>query len=95
MVQSIARPRRGAVIPPLLIEFKPVSALWLGPSPLFPSEHSARWLLRQHRAALAEAGALAMLRGRLLIHPSRFASVIERNALEAARRTAMGSQTTE
>ena len=69
-------------------EFAPVSALWSGARPAFPSEQSARWALRQHRTALAEGNALALCRGRLLVHPERFARVLEARGIEAANERA-------
>lgn len=39
---------------------------------LFPSEHSLRWYVRQHRRALLEAGALTEIAGRLVISPDAF-----------------------
>lgn len=70
----------------LLRDFYPVCSLWEGKCPLYPSEQSARWAIRQHRRALAEAGAIALHRGRTLVHVSRLTSVMERAALEAARK---------
>ncbi|MBL8376562.1 MAG: hypothetical protein JNM79_01685 [Burkholderiales bacterium] len=81
---SNRKPRKEALT--LLPDFKPASWLWEGPSPMFPSEQSARWVLRQQRQALNDARALAMLCGRLLVHPQRFVAVIEASAIEAARR---------
>lgn len=65
--------------------FVPLEVLWQGESPAFHSEASARWALRQHRAALIEASALARLAGRLLVHRERFAKTIEAEAIRAAR----------
>jgi hypothetical protein len=36
---------------------------------LFPSEESARWQFRKHKAELIEAGALVMVAGRHLVSP--------------------------
>lgn len=36
---------------------------------LFPSEESARWQVRKHRAALIEAGALVIVAGRHMVVP--------------------------
>lgn len=72
----------------ILPEFAPLDALWSGAKPAFPSEQSARWAVRQHRRALADGGALALVRGRILVHPARFAEVIERQAIAAMRERA-------
>ena len=42
---------------------------------LFPSVTSLSWYMRVHRAALLEAGALMMVRGRLMIDPEPFGRV--------------------
>jgi hypothetical protein len=68
--------------------YQPVACLWSGNSPAFPSEQSARWAIRQHRAELAAASALALSRGRLLVQPELFVRVIERASIEAAQRRA-------
>jgi hypothetical protein len=70
----------------MFAEFEPLALLW--ESGKYSSEQSARWAIRTHRAALIDAGALAMDRGRLLVHPQRFAQVIERAAVDAVRRSA-------
>jgi hypothetical protein len=79
---------KAQALPPLLAEFVPVAMLWQGDAPRYPSEQSARWDLRDPdtRAALLEAGALALHRGRLFVHPQRHAQVIERLAVERLRR---------
>jgi hypothetical protein len=71
-------------LPPILAGFRPVSDLWQGDSA--PSEQSVRWDLRRLRSQLTEAGALAYRHGRLLVHPERYAAVIERDAIDQARR---------
>jgi hypothetical protein len=38
----------------------------------FPTEQSLKWFVRQHRAELAESGALIVITGRLRFHPQRF-----------------------
>jgi hypothetical protein len=70
----------------LLPEFRPMHVLWEGAKAPYPSEQSARWAVSQHRAALVEAGALALSRGRVFVHPARFAQVIEREAIRAMER---------
>lgn len=82
---SEVRTRRAAV-PPLLASYLPLKALWSGRTPPYQSEQSARWAVRQHRAQLAAASALAYHRGRLLVHPQLFVQVVERAAIEAAQR---------
>jgi hypothetical protein len=69
----------------LLPGFTPLSALWDGEGAPFPSEDSARWVLRNARQALMEVEALAMLRGRIYVHRERFAQVIRQRALNACR----------
>lgn len=69
----------------ILPEFSPLDALWRGSKAAFPSEQSARWAVRMHRRALAEAGALALLRGRIFVHQVKFAQVIEVEAINAMR----------
>lgn len=76
--------------PTLLRDFLPVSTLWEDEPPLYPSQQSALWAVRAHRAALAEAGAIALHRGRTLIHLGRLASVVERTAIEKARKRYSG-----
>ncbi len=63
--------------------FHPLNELWEGEKALFPSESSARWYLRLFRASLAQAEAVAMVRGRLVVHPERFAEVLRKAAMEA------------
>lgn len=67
----------------ILPDFVPLDALWNGPKPAFPSEQSARWAVSQHRRALADAGALALVRGRVFVHPARFAQAFEAEAIAA------------
>lgn len=66
----------------ILDGYEPVGYLWQ--SGAYPSEQSARWALRTHRAELLAAGALALHRGRLYVHLGRFSAVIERAAVERA-----------
>ena len=40
---------------------------------IFPSVESWRWFVRQHRAALDEAGALCYLAGKVFVRPDVFA----------------------
>jgi hypothetical protein len=73
---------------PILGGFIPLAALWDGRTacgPLFPSDLSARWFIRNNRAALLAAEALALYRGRMLIHPERFQAAAQRIAIDAAR----------
>ena len=63
--------------------FVPLRTLWATDDAPYPSEHAARWALRKLRDELAEAGAVALYRNRLMVHPERFASVVERAALSA------------
>lgn len=82
------RLRAGPTVPRLLADYVPVRHLWDGPKAPYESEQSARWQIRQHRAELAAASALALDRGRLLVHPTLFVQVIERASIEAAQRRA-------
>lgn len=88
MTKQIRRPRAVRTVPRVLPGYQPVACLWSGNSPAFPSEQSARWAIRQHRAELAAASALALSRGRLLVQPELFVRVIERASIEAAQRRA-------
>lgn len=65
---------------PILENFEPFASLWQGDAPLYPSEQSARWGLRQLRPELAQARAVAVHRREILVHPQRFAEVAERQA---------------
>lgn len=70
--------------------FYPVQTLWndSGGSPLFPSEHSARWFLKVNRKALTDAEAIALHTGRMLIDPTRCADVALQIAIARAKATA-------
>lgn len=76
-VQEPARPFS------ILPGFVHKSALWQGEGAPFPSQSSAEWALRRHRVQLKQVQALAMYRGRCLVHPERLSAVIERDALRA------------
>lgn len=62
--------------------FEPMKVLWSGDAPLYPSEAAARWALFTMRSELVKEGAVALHRRRVLIHPERYAAVIERRALQ-------------
>lgn len=64
--------------------FEPASALWTGQSPLYPSQQSALWAIRQLRTRLAQSGAIALHRGRTLIHREKLVELIEADAVEKA-----------
>ncbi len=66
---------------PFLADFQPMKSLWNGPQAPYPSETAARWAYRSMREDLARAQAVAMVRGRLVIHPQRFAEVAGRTAI--------------
>jgi hypothetical protein len=70
----------------MLGEFVFVSQLWTGENPMYPSQQSALWALRQMRRALAQGGALALHRGRTMIHPKKMAQIAEEIAIEKARK---------
>lgn len=40
--------------------------------PAYPTEDSVRWFVRRHRDALAAAGAVIIITGRMRYHPERF-----------------------
>lgn len=86
MTNKLARARPPSAAPRILAGWEPASVLWEGSNAPYPSSESARWDLRQLRPALVAAGALAYDRGRLKIHPERFAAVKDQAAVDAARR---------
>lgn len=69
----------------ILPGFVHLEALWLSNKPVYPSEQSARWAARMYRRALIEAGALALFRGKVMVHPEKFAAVISAEAIKAMR----------
>ena len=73
---------KGAQPTPFMAEFQPLRTLWEGTNAPYPSEYSARWEVRKLRDQLARHQAMAMHRGRMLIHPMRFAEVAEKAAIE-------------
>jgi hypothetical protein len=89
-----AKPRRATArqVPPILAGYKPLRVLWTGAQPPYQSEQQARWALRQHRAQLAAASALALHQGRLLVHPQLFVQIVERSAIEAVQRRVAGHE---
>ena len=73
---------RGVQATPFMADFQPLRSLWEGNNAPYPSEHSARWEVRKLRDQLAQNQAMAMHRGRMLIHPLRFAEVAEKAAID-------------
>lgn len=73
---------RGVQATPFMAEFQPLRALWEGTNAPYPSEFSARWEVRKLRDHLVKNQAVAMHRGRILIHPLRFAEVAEKAAID-------------
>jgi hypothetical protein len=71
----------GSVAVGFMAEFQPLTSLWAGENPPYPSKYSAQWAVRKLRPDLAQANAMASHRGRLMIHPQRFAEVAERAAI--------------
>lgn len=69
-----------------LAGFFPVSALWEGEQAPYPSQQSALWALRKMRAQLAQAGALALHRGRTMVHLEKLTRVVEQTAIERAKK---------
>jgi hypothetical protein len=72
--------------PTILRHFQPLSSLWQGDAAPYPSEASARWAFRQLKAVLAQSNALAIHRGRMLVHMERFTLIVEQHAIAAAQR---------
>ena len=81
---------KGAQATKFMADFQPLRSLWEGDDAPYPSEYSARWELRKLRDQLAEHEAVAVHRGRILIHPARFAEVAEKAAIEMFSRRASG-----
>ena len=52
-----------------------MSVLWSGVNAPYPSAFSARWAVRKMREELVQEQAVALHRGRMLVHTSRFAQV--------------------
>jgi hypothetical protein len=74
---------------PALDEYVDLRSLLPTVKDKYPSADSLKWFTRQHRDELAAAGALIIITGRLLFHPSRFsqaAVAIGRNAARINRR---------
>ena len=53
---------------------------------VFRSMGAADWFVRQHKAALIEAGALVMLTGQWHVHEELFDAVVMRVGMDAAKR---------
>ncbi len=79
---SIKSKTKGGPVAPFMADFVPLSQLWEGSSAAYPSEYSARWAMRSMSRQLAEAKAVALHRNRLMVHPQRFAQVVEQVALD-------------
>lgn len=73
---------RGVQATPFMADFQPLRTLWEGANAPYPSKYSAQWEVRKLRPLLAKHEAMAMHRGRLMIHPLRFAEVAEKAAIE-------------
>lgn len=57
-------------------------------APLFPSQNSWQWFLRNHRQQLADAGAIGMHVGRLVVNEERCEEVAHEVAKAAVKRVA-------
>lgn len=57
---------------PALDEYVDLQDLLSSVKPAFPTEDSVRWFVRRHRDALAAAGAVIIITGRMRYHPARF-----------------------
>jgi len=66
--------------------FHPVSALWEGDNPAYPSEQSALWAVRQMRQQLADAEAIAFHRGRTMVDLEKVAEIARQRAIEKAKK---------
>jgi hypothetical protein len=72
-----------------LDEYVDLAGLRPAVEPAFLTDDSIRWFCRQHREALAEAGALILVAGRLRFHISRFKqAAVQIGRQAAARRVA-------
>jgi hypothetical protein len=74
-----------ATEPLLLRGFQPVSVLWEGDNPPYPSQQSALWAVRQIRRELAAAEGIALHRGRTMINLEKLAVIVNRLAIEKAK----------
>lgn len=87
MAANVIPAKKGLLsVEEILPGFEPVSILWEGEGAPFTSDQSARWSLRMHQRALAEANAAALWQGRLYIHRERFLEVVRVQALAAYKR---------
>lgn len=68
--------------PQFLEGFEPLNAMWQGSNALYHSEPAARWAVRMLGDKLAQAEAVAIHGRKMLVHPQRFACVVEREAIE-------------
>jgi hypothetical protein len=82
---TLASSRSATAQEQLLPGFSPFPELWTGPSPVFPSENSARWVVKRQRQAMIDAKALALFRGRLFVHRERLQQVVLEHAVESYR----------
>lgn len=73
---------KGGAATPFMADFQPLRTLWEGRDAPYPSEYSARWEVRKLRDTLVREQAAAFFRGRLMVHPQRFAKVVEQAAIE-------------
>jgi hypothetical protein len=58
------------------------------PPPIYTTVPAVQWALRQHRAELAQAGALVVVRGRILLDVPRFEAAMVEIGRGLARRGA-------
>ena len=70
----------------ILPGFQDFKILFEGGQALYPSEQAARWAIRKLGTELAKAQAVAVHRRALMVHPQRFADVINRAAVERFQR---------
>lgn len=73
--------------PPILGGFVAWQCLWdesADGGALFPTEPAARWFIRKNRAALVQAGAIAIHCRRMYVHREKFETVARELALQAA-----------
>lgn len=69
---------------PPLDEYVELQDLLGSVKPAYPTEDSVRWFVRRHRDALAAAGAVIIITGRMRYHPARF----KQAAVEIGQRAA-------
>lgn len=72
----------------VLVGFNPLNALWEGSAPIFPSENSAKWAIRDPRLRpkLVANRAVAFVGHSRVVHLERFARAYEEYCFERFER---------